>query len=62
MKIKGRRFCIICEKEIFRSNNPNSKKRRRGRQCLTCSHECSKGYIRIYKYFKDLQYKKDRKK
>jgi len=41
--------CIVCKKEIFRSDLRIRKGKRRI-ECVTCSKECSETYRRIYLY------------
>lgn len=58
MKRKLRKNCIICEKEIFRGNNPRNLKIRRGKHNVTCSKKCSKIYNRIFNYCVQPYFKK----
>ena len=48
-----REKCIVCEKEIFRSNNPAIKRQRRGHNCITCSRKCSKIYGNVRKHLRN---------
>jgi len=42
--------CLICEKELYRSNNGRSIKKRVGHNKVTCGGKCSKAYCRVNKY------------
>ena len=42
--------CIICEMEIFRGRSPDKERKRD--DAVTCSHKCSRTYVRIQNYVK----------
>lgn len=43
-----RENCIICLEKIFRSTNSRPKKSIRTKNAVTCSHRCSRIYLRVY--------------
>jgi len=56
-----RKNCIICEGEIYRSNNCNSAKSVRRSGAITCSRQCAKIYTRVSKYIWSAVYRKEKK-
>ena len=47
--------CLICQREIFRSNHSGTIKRRRGKNQVTCCRQCSKIYIRCLRYIQSVR-------
>ena len=48
---KKKRVCIVCQRTFEVFPTPLSGGRRRSRRassCVTCSHDCSRTYTRIY--------------
>ena len=49
--------CLICKKELYRSANKYSIKKRIGKKHVTCGGECSKTYRKIHNYIRNKKCK-----
>lgn len=53
--------CLICEKPIYRASYKGGRRRIRGVHAVTCSHNCSKVYARVYAHIRTIQKMRKRK-